>query len=83
MIDKYKCQGEWFKNIYWKLEVFSCVLVKRNKEWFNAAINHLDELWKTVCEERQTGDFVKRAPKKRPVTITSKSNLISFSEYSS
>ena len=22
----------WFKNIYWKLDVFSCVLVKRNKE---------------------------------------------------
>ena len=82
MIEKYKCDGEWFKNIYWKLDVFSCVLVKRNKEWFNAAINHLDELWKIVCEERQTGEFVKRAPKKRtqPINTTSTSNLVSFSE---
>ena len=85
MIEKYKCDeyhGEWFKNIYWKLEIFSCVLVKRNKEWFNAAINHLDELWKIVCEERQTGEFIKRAPKKRTSTIniTSNSNLVSFSE---
>ncbi len=83
MIEKYnKCNGEWFKNIYWKLDVFSCVLVKRNKEWFHAAINYLDELWKIVCEERQTGEFVKRAPKKRTQTIniTSTSNLVSFSE---
>ena len=82
MIEKYKYDGEWFKNIYWKLDVFSCVLVKRNKEWFNAAINHLDELWKIVCEERQTGEFVKRAPKKRtqPINTTSTSNLVSFSE---
>jgi hypothetical protein len=82
MIEKYKYDGEWFKNIYWKLEVFSCVLVKRNKEWFNVAINYLDELWKIVCEERQTGEFIKRAPKKRsqPVNITSTSNLVSFSE---
>jgi len=64
------CQKEtdtrkWFKNIYWKLDVFSCVLVKRNKEWFTAAIRYLEDLWKIVCEERQTGEFVKRAPKKR------------------
>jgi putative phage-type endonuclease len=82
MIEKYENQGEWFKNIYWKLEVFSCVLVKRNREWFNTAINYLDELWRIVCEERQTGEFVKRAPKKRQTqpTITSNLNLVSFSE---
>jgi putative phage-type endonuclease len=70
------CNCEWFKNIYWKLEVFSCVLVKRNKEWFKAAINHLEELWKIVCEERQTGEYIKRAPKKRN---TMKENIISIS----
>lgn len=56
---------KWFKNIYWKLEVFSCVLVKRNKEWFNRAINHIEDLWRIICEERQTGEYIKRAPKKR------------------
>jgi hypothetical protein len=72
---------EWFKNIYWKLDVFSCVLVKRNKDWFNAVINHLEELWKIVCEERQTGEFIKRAPKKRNTNLKDakdiKENIIS------
>jgi hypothetical protein len=58
-------QGEWFKNIYWKLDVFSCVLVKRNKEWFQSAIGHLEDLWRIVCEERITGEYSKRAPKKK------------------
>ena len=58
---------KWFKNIYWKLDVFSCVLVKRNKEWFNSAINHIEDLWRIICEERQTGEYIKRAPKKRMV----------------
>ena len=68
---------KWFKNIYWKLDVFSCVLVKRNKEWFSVAINYLGDLWKTVCEERQTGEFIKRAPKKRNIPISSLSSSLS------
>jgi hypothetical protein len=62
-------QGEWFKNIYWKLDVFSCVLVKRNKEWFQSAIGHLEDLWRIVCEERITGEYSKRAPKKKEKSI--------------
>lgn len=71
---------KWFKNIYWKLDVFSCVLVKRNKEWFNAAIKHMEELWKIVCEERQTGEFSKRAPKKKNVKTNVVTNLVALSE---
>ena len=62
---KEQTQGEWFKNIYWKLDIYSCVLVKRNKEWFNQAIIPLNELWNIICIERQTGDFDKRCPKKK------------------
>ena len=71
MNEKNNLTRKWFKNIYWKLDVFSCVVVKRNKEWFKSAINYLEELWRIICEERQTGEFVKRAPKKR------KSNIVS------
>lgn len=60
-----KMEGKWFKNIYWKLHLFSCVLVKRNREWFQSAIHYLEDLWKIVCEERITGEFMKRAPKKK------------------
>ena len=79
---------EWFKNIYWKLDVFSCVLVKRNRQWFNAAINHLEEIWKIICEERQSGEFVKRAPKKRtnktgsPIPISALNHLTSLEDLS-
>jgi hypothetical protein len=77
MEEQEKAGNVWIRNIYWKLDVFSCVLVKRNKEWFSAAINYLGDLWKTVCEERQTGEFVKRAPKKRNIPISSLSSSLS------
>jgi len=86
MVEEYmKSNGEWFKNIYWKLDVFSCVLVKRNKEWFNASIFYLEELWKIICQERQTGEFVNRAPKKRITKSVSSvsgrtTNLVSIEE---
>jgi hypothetical protein len=58
----------WIKNNYWKLSQLSCVLVKRNTQWFQANINALDELWKIVMQERITG-YAHRAPKSkaRPV----------------
>jgi len=55
----------WVKNIYWKLDVYSCILVKRQREWFQHAIPQLEEIWNTIVQERESGDFVKRAPKKR------------------
>jgi len=55
----------WFKNVYWKLQVYSCVLVKRQREWFKAAIPEFVSIWKTIEEERISGDFISRAPKKR------------------
>ena len=53
----------WIKNIYWRLEVYSCVLVLRNKEWFKNAVVKIEELWKTIETEKQTG-FEHRAPKR-------------------
>lgn len=55
----------WFKNVYWKLEVYSCVLVKRRKEWFQAAVPFFIELWDTILKERINGEYIVRAPKKR------------------
>ena len=53
----------WIKNIYWRLEVYSCVLVLRNKEWFKNAVVKIEQLWKTIEIEKQTG-FEHRAPKR-------------------
>ena len=54
----------WIKNIYWKLEEVSCVLVLRNKKWFADNIGELAVVWDTIEKERETG-FMHRAPAKR------------------
>jgi len=56
--------GEWIKNVYWCLEIYSCVLIKRQIEWFNYAITPLKNIWDIICVER-VGDYSLRAPKKR------------------
>lgn len=54
----------WIQNLFWKLEEFSCVLVERNRLWFQQNIGELEALWKIVQEERITGSE-HRAPNKR------------------
>lgn len=54
----------WIKNIYWKLEEFSCVLVLRNKTWFENSIEKLKAVWDIIGKERVNG-YAHRAPKKR------------------
>jgi putative phage-type endonuclease len=56
----------YLKYIYWKLEVLSCVLVVRNREWFRNNIPQLERVWKIIEEERVTG-YEHRAPiRKQP-----------------
>ncbi|MBI96559.1 hypothetical protein CL656_05385 [bacterium] len=65
-LQKYNNENyEWLKNIYWKLDQFSCVLVKRNNHWFNKALPHLEKVWNIIKKEKEDGTYVKRAPKKR------------------
>ena len=52
----------WNKNIYWRLDVYSCVLVLRNKDWFKLAAKKLGEIWKIIKKERISG-YQHRAPK--------------------
>jgi putative phage-type endonuclease len=57
----------WMKTIHWRLEKMSCVLVLRNKLWFQHAIRVLDDLWQTVVQERRNPQgYEHRAPKRRP-----------------
>ena len=57
----------WFKNVYWKLHTYSCVLVRRRPKWFQAVIQEMETLWQTILEERVNGQYVLRAAKKREV----------------
>lgn len=57
----------WFKNVYWKLHTYSCVLVRRRPKWFQSVIQEMEKLWQTILEERVNGQYVLRAAKKREV----------------
>jgi hypothetical protein len=60
--DKYKYT--YIKFIYWKLEIMSCVLVCRNRQWFEDNIWEMESLWTTVLAERVSG-FEHRAPNRK------------------
>jgi hypothetical protein len=54
----------WIRNIYWKLEELSCVLVLRNKLWFDCVIYDIRNFWNIIIHERENG-FEHRKAKKR------------------
>lgn len=61
----------YMKTIFWKLEVLSCILVLRNREWFKNNIFQLEKVWNTIEEERISG-YEHRAPSKKPKKEASK-----------
>ena len=52
-------------NIYWKLEVISCVLVLRNKLWFKNALPYIEIFWNNLVNERDSGEYKTRLSKKQ------------------
>jgi hypothetical protein len=58
-INKY----DWVRNCYWKLETLSCVLVERNKNWFENCNHHFKNVWDIIEHERVNG-FEHRRGKK-------------------
>ena len=75
MTEQENASNTWIKNIYWKLEECSCVLVLRNKKWFQDNIGQMEELWKIVEKERVHG-YSHRAPIKRVKAVTSDTNQL-------
>ena len=54
----------WMENLYWYLDELSCVLVLRNKWWFNSIIDDISDVWDTILKERVSG-YDHRLPKRR------------------
>lgn len=91
MVDLYQSSEYnyiWMKDYYWKLDIVSCVLVCRNRQWFNDNIGELADVWTTIVSERISG-FEHRAPnrKTKPLdgfaAITNSSNtgcLLNFNK---
>jgi putative phage-type endonuclease len=63
MMDKH-VRDIWVKNIYWRLDELSCVLVLRNKFWFKHAIPILNDFWKIIEYEKVNG-YEHRSPNKK------------------
>ena len=59
----------WVRTIYWYLDEYSCVLIRRNRLWFSEAVKVLEKVWETIEEERETG-YEHRAPAKKKTTTT-------------
>jgi len=49
---------------YWYLDEYSCINVKRNAPWFESVLPIIENAWKMVELERESG-FEHRAPKSR------------------
>jgi len=62
---------QWVENIYWRLDEYSCVLVLRNRLWFNAAISKLSDVWNIIVKERESDQYAHRAPTKRKASSIS------------
>jgi putative phage-type endonuclease len=46
----------WFKNVYWKLDIYSCVYVPRNKKWFKEVYPQLESFWENVKKEQENNE---------------------------
>lgn len=55
----------YIRNIYWKLEVISCVLILRNKLWFKTVQPYIEIFWNNLIDEKESGAYVERISKKQ------------------
>ncbi len=55
----------YVRNIYWKLEIISCILVLRNKLWFKHIQPYIETFWNALVSEKNDGSYVNRLNNKR------------------
>jgi|UniRef100_A0A6C0CAM0 putative phage-type endonuclease len=55
----------YVSNIYWKLEVVSCILVLRNNLWFKNALPYIEIFWNNLVVERDSGTYKERLSSKQ------------------
>ena len=65
-----------FSTIYWYLDELSCVLIKRNRLWFEAALPIIKNTWDTIVKERIEGYGHRAAKKREKKEIIPKETLV-------
>lgn len=69
-----KHENTWTNTIYWYLQEVSCVIVKRNKKWFQEALPHFSNIWDTIAYEKMNGYSHRSAKKREQKNIIKKQN---------
>ena len=62
--EKNKEKYSFYEKKYWYLDQFSCILCKRDKEWFQNSLPQIENIWNIIEKERIEG-FEHREPKKK------------------
>ena len=57
-----------FSVIYWYLDEISCVLIQRNRRWFDAALPKIKAVWEIIEKERASGYEHRNSKKRQPKT---------------
>ena len=68
----------FINTLYWKLEVISCVLVLRNKFWFNTIVPYIEIFWNQIISERKSGIYKERISKKRKLKLEDEKSKSDF-----
>jgi putative phage-type endonuclease len=68
-----ECRSEnlvLFNTIFWYLQEYSCVLIQRNRFWFQSAVGKIEELWRIIEKERIEGYEHRMVKKKVSVSMS-------------
>ena len=68
----------FINTLYWKLEIISCVLVLRNKYWFNTILPYIETFWNQLVSERESGLYKERISKKRKLKLEDEKSRSDF-----
>lgn len=60
-----KWSSDEFEVRWWYMDEFSCVVVPRNRKWFETVLPKFTEAWDTILREKETGEYKSRLPKKK------------------
>lgn len=71
-----------YHTIYWKLDEFSCVIVRRNREWFKTAFPKIEDCWNSIVKERVEG-YEHRAPQNKKKIVPLPTEVIHANEETS
>lgn len=65
-----RCKYQYVSTSFWRLDVFSCVLVRRNELWFAETLPEIEKIWNLILAEKVTG-CEHRAPvrRSRPMVV--------------